>query len=220
MIAHLNGIDLYYEETGRGRPLLLVHGNGEDHTIFDEAVAVLSKDLTCYAVDSRGHGKSGAVSELHYRDMAADMLSFLEALDLRDVVFYGFSDGGIIGLMAVPQTDRITTLITSGANLSPTGIKLGIQLFIRFGNFLKKDPKLEMMLREPHITDEQLRAIRVRTLILAGSKDLVLEEETRRIADTIPGAELRILPGEGHGTYIIHKTKIAELIRDFCLENG
>ena len=220
MIAQVNGIDLYYEETGRGRPLLLVHGNGEDHTIFDEAVAVLSKDFTCYAVDSRGHGKSGAVSELHYRDMAADMLSFLEALDLRDVVFYGFSDGGIIGLMAAPQTDRITTLITSGANLSPTGVKLGIQLFIRFGNFLKKDPKLEMMLREPHITDEQLRAIRVRTLILAGSKDLVLEEETRRIADTIPGAELRILPGEGHGTYIIHKTKIAELIRDFCLENG
>ena len=220
MIAQVNGIDLYYEETGRGRPLLLVHGNGEDHTIFDEAVAVLSKDFTCYAVDSRGHGKSGAVSELHYRDMAADMLSFLEALDLRDVVFYGFSDGGIIGLMAAPQTDRITTLITSGANLSPTGVKLGIQLFIRFGNFLKKDPKLEMMLREPHITDEQLRAIRVRTLILAGSKDLVREEETRRIADTIPGAELRILPGEGHGTYIIHKTKIAELIRDFCLENG
>ena len=216
MIAQVNGIDLYYEETGRGRPLLLVHGNGDDHTIFDEAVAVLSKDFTCYAVDSRGHGKSGAVSELHYRDMAADMLSFLEALDLRDVVFYGFSDGGIIGLMAAPQTDRITTLITSGANLSPTGVKLGIQLFIRFGNFLKKDPKLEMMLREPHITDEQLRAIRVRTLILAGSKDLVREEETRRIADTIPGAELRILPGEGHGSYIIHQTKIAELIKEFA----
>ena len=216
MIAQVNGIELFYEKTGQGRPLVLVHGNGEDHTIFDEAVSALSSDFTCYAVDSRSHGQSTAVKELHYRDMAADMLAFLEALDLRDVVFYGFSDGGIVGLMAAPQTERITTLITSGANMNPTGVKLGIQLFIRFGNFLKKDPKLELMLREPHITEEQLRAIRARTLILAGSKDLVLEEETRRIAAAIPGAELRILPGEGHGSYIIHQTKIAELIADFA----
>ncbi len=217
MTIHVNGIDLFYDRTGEGRPLILVHGNGEDHTIFQEAVSVLCRDFACYAVDSRCHGQSGGSGELHYRDMAADMLAFLEALDLRDVIFYGFSDGGIIGLMAAAQTDRITTLITSGANTSPTGVKLGLRLLIRGMYVFKKDPKLSLMLNEPHISDEQLRSIRARTLVLAGSKDLIPEEETRRIAAAIPGAELRILEGEGHGSYIIHKEKIAEIIRDFCL---
>ena len=220
MIAKVNGIELYYEKTGRGRPLVLVHGNGEDHTIFDEAVAVLSADFTCYAVDSRCHGQSEDTRELHYRDMAADMLAFLEALDLRDVVFYGFSDGGIVGLMAAAQTQRITALITSGANTSPTSVKLGLRLLIGGMYVFKKDPKLALMLHEPHISDAQLASIRAKTLILAGSKDVIPEDETRHIASSIPGAALRILPGESHGSYIVHQTKIAELIRDFCLGNG
>ena len=37
----VNGIRLFYEQTGSGRPLIMVHGNSEDHTIFDEAVEVL-----------------------------------------------------------------------------------------------------------------------------------------------------------------------------------
>jgi len=217
MIAHVNGIDMFYEKTGEGRPLVMVHGNGEDHSIFDEAVAVLKDDFTCYAVDSRCHGQSGGTGDLHYRDMAADMLSFMDELDLRNAVFYGFSDGGIIGLMAAAQTDRITTLITSGANTNPTAVKTSLRVMIRIGNFLKKDPKLELMLHEPHITDDTLRSIRARTLVLAGSKDLIPEYETRHIAAAVPGAELKILDGESHGSYIVHSTVIADLIRGFCL---
>ena len=214
MIAKVNGIDLYYEKTGNGRPLVMVHGNGEDHKIFDEAVAILQRDFTCYAVDSRCHGQSGS-GELHYQDMAEDMLAFLEALDLRDVVFYGFSDGGIIALLAAAKTDRITTLITSGANTTPEGMKTGLRLFTRLVYYFNKDPKLALMLNEPHISDETLRSIRARTLVMAGSRDVIPEKETRHIAAEIPGAELKILPGEGHGSYIAHKEKIAGLIRDF-----
>ena len=76
------------------------------------------------------------------------------------------------------------------------------------------------MLREPSISDETLRAIRARTLVLAGSGDLILPEETRHIAAAIPGAQLRILEGEDHGSYIVHSTKIAELIRDFVSAGG
>jgi len=216
MIAHVNGIDLFYEKTGEGRPLVLVHGNGEDHTIFDEAVELLSSRFTCYAVDSRCHGQSGGTGDLHYRDMAADMLAFMEELDLKDVVFYGFSDGGIVGLMAAARTDRITTLITSGANTNPTAVKMSLRLLIRGMYLFKKDPKLELMLTEPHISDDTLRSIRAKTLVLAGSKDVIPEEETRHIAAVVPGAELRILEGESHGSYIVHNTKIAELIGEFC----
>ena len=216
MIAEVNGIKLYYEKSGEGRPLILVHGNGEDHTIFDEAVRALRGSFCCYCVDSRCHGRSEDTRELHYRDMATDMIAFIKALDLRDVVFYGFSDGGIIGLMAASRCERITTLIVSGANTNPRAVKWWLRPLVAAGKLITKDKKLSLMLYEPDIADAELRNIRAATLVLAGSRDLIPEKETRHIADAIPGAELQILPGEDHGSYIVHSTKIAELIRDFA----
>lgn len=217
MIAELNGIRLFYEKSGQGRPLVMVHGNGEDHTIFDEAVAQLKEYFTCYCLDSRCHGASSDTSELHYADMARDALALLEALDLRDVVFYGFSDGGIVALMAAARTDRITALITSGANTTPKGVKLSLRLLIAWEYLWKRDKKLKLMLTEPRITDEELGRIRAKTLVLAGSGDLIPERETRHIAAAIPGAELRILPGEDHGSYIVHSAKIASILKEFLL---
>lgn len=216
MFIELNGVRLFYEKRGEGRPLVLVHGNGEDHNIFDQALLLLEKRFCCYAVDSRCHGQSSA-GPLHYDNMAADMLGLLEALDLRDVIFYGFSDGGIIGLLAAAQTERITTLIVSGANLSPKGVARKIRLSIWAWNLLKPDDKLALMLREPQISEDTLRAIRAETLVLAGSGDLILPEETRRIAAGIPGAKLQIVQGEDHGSYIVHSTRIAAIIREFVL---
>ena len=220
MTAEVNGIELYYEKTGQGRPLLMVHGNGEDHTIFDKAIGLLQEKYTCYAVDSRNHGKSGSTPELHYDDMARDMIAFMEAMDLEDVIFYGFSDGGIIGLLAASMCPRITTLIVSGANLTPDGVKGSMKLLIRVLNRLFPKPEFALMLNEPHIGDELLGSIKARTLVLAGSRDLVLEKETRHIAAAVPGAKLHILDREGHGSYIVHKEKIARLIMDFVEEEN
>ena len=212
MIANVNGINLYYEVRGDGRPLILLHGNGEDHTIFEEAADVLSKSFTCYLVDSRGHGKSTPVKEYHYADMAEDMIAFMEELDLKDTVFYGFSDGGIIGILASMKTDRITDLITSGANLTPEGVDDKLKLLIRVMYFFSRSGKLKLMLEEPHITKNDLSTIKARTLVLAGSKDAVKESETIQIAEGIPNATMQILDGETHGSYIVHSRKIADLI--------
>jgi len=216
MIAEVNGIRLFYEKTGQGRPLIMVHGNGEDHTIFDEAVRELRGEYTCYCLDSRCHGASTDTAELHYRDMATDVIMFIRALGLEVVIFYGFSDGGIVGLLAAARCERITTLIVSGANTSPKAVKLWLRLLVRASYLRKKDKKLALMLKEPDISDEELRSIRASTLVLAGSGDLIPEKETRHIASLIPGAELQILKGEDHGSYIVHSAKIAGLIRDFA----
>ncbi|MBQ1357690.1 MAG: alpha/beta hydrolase [Oscillospiraceae bacterium] len=214
MFQHVNGIQLYYEVVGSGSPLVMVHGNGEDHTIFNEAVDILKDRFTVYTVDSRDHGQSTKVSELHYSDMADDLLVFLNDLDLRDVTFYGFSDGGIIGLLLAQKTDRLSRLIVSGANLTPDGVKSSLRLFIKIMYFFTKDSKLKMMLNEPHITTESLSAISVPTTVMAGEKDLIRRKETDAIAAAIPGSKLRIIKGEGHGSYIVHKTRIAELIME------
>ncbi len=216
MDAFVNGIRLHYEQYGEGRPLVLLHGNGEDHSIFDEAMEVLGEHFTCFALDSRGHGDSDMVDELHYEDMAADLLAFLEALDLRDVVLCGYSDGGIVALLAAPWTDRIGDLIVCGANTRPRALKRRAYLEILWEH--RRDPNIynTVMLREPHIPAADLRTIRTRTLVVAGSRDIIREKDTCFIAETIPGAELLILPGEDHGSYICHSDKIAHIILDYC----
>ena len=218
VFAEVNGIRLFYETVGEGRPLVMLHGNGEDHTIFAEAAELLGERFACYLLDSRGHGQSTPVSELHYADMAEDLVAFLDELDLRDVTVYGFSDSGIVALLAAARCRRIATLIVSGANLTPQGVKAGLRLRFRIAYLFKKDPKIALMLQEPHISDETLRAIRARTLVLAGSRDIITPRQTRRLAATIPGAELQILEGEDHGSYIVHRKRIGELIRAFASE--
>ena len=49
-------VTLHYEQSGSGRPLILLHGNGESSAIFDAAIPLLAERFTVYAIDSRGHG--------------------------------------------------------------------------------------------------------------------------------------------------------------------
>lgn len=83
MQIKVNNINLFYTCQGVGEPLIMLHGNGEDHTIFDEAVELLSEHFTVYAIDTRDHGQSDKVNELHYGDMAEDVRCFIEELHLE-----------------------------------------------------------------------------------------------------------------------------------------
>ena len=123
--------------------------------------------------------------------------------------------GGL--LLASKYPKLLDRMLISGANTRPDAVSKRVVRLFKVINFLHKKPLFELMLTEPHITKEQLQAIETPTLVLAGSKDLVLEEDTRFIAESIPKATLQILPGESHTSYIVHKEKIAELILDYCL---
>ena len=215
---HLNGLTLRYRVVGRGRPMLLVHGNGEDHRIFNRTVRLLKAHFSCYLIDSRGHGMSSRVSTFHYREMAEDMVMFLRKKHLEDVTFVGFSDGGIIGVLAAAMTRRITTLIACGANRRPEGLRWFFRLPLRVYNFFRRDPMRQMLLKEPDITDQELAHIQADTLILAGQHDLIKREETDEIAAKIPHAKEIILPGESHTSYVVNNEKLGKLILKY-LEN-
>lgn len=218
MQINVNNVNLYYDVVGTGSPLILIHGNGESHEIFDEAVKLLSKHFTCYLLDSRGHGQSQKVSEYHYADMAEDVYQFIQTLSLQNITFYGFSDGGIIGLLLASRYPELfDRMIISGANTSPAAISGWVEeTFPNWRQIMKKSALFKLMMTEPDITREQLASIKSPTLVLAGSEDVIDETDTRFIAETIPGAALRILPGEDHDSYIVGSTKVAELILEFC----
>ena len=213
MYITVNGVRLYYEKTGAGRPLVMAHCNSMDHKIFRRAAAALSARFTVYLPDTRGHGKSEKVITLHYEDMAEDMRAFITALGLEKPVFYGFSDGGITGLiLAARCPDLLGALVVSGASLRPDSTKDLPLRFFRLWSHVDRSDKMRIMLREPDLTDELLSSIRVPTFVTAGEKDVIKESHTRHIAATVPGASLKIFPKAGHSGYIMNSTKIAEYI--------
>lgn len=216
MFQEVNGIHIYYECYGQGMPIILLHGNGESHKIFDKLIDQLKTRFTVYAIDSRGHGKSTKVKELDYAVMTEDIVAFIQRLKIEKPILYGFSDGGIIGiLLAIKYPELLSKLIISGANLYPSGIKtLYLNLF-RFIYRMTKNVNYAMMLTQPNIEREELKKIGIPTLVLAGSKDMIKEEHTRLIAEAIPDSILRILEGENHMSYVVHSPKLYEIIESF-----
>ncbi|GLC79870.1 alpha/beta fold hydrolase [Lacrimispora brassicae] len=216
MYIEVNGITLFYEVSGSGPAILLVHGNGEDHRIFDETAELLKKDYRVYALDSRDHGKSTRVKTLSYDEMAEDVAEFVRKLKLEKPYFCGFSDGGIIGILAaIRYPELFSKLVLCGANAYPQGLKWYWFKLFTLMETLSHDHKLQMLLKEPQITQKELESISVPALILAGEGDMIRESHTRYLASKIKGSSLRILPGEGHGSYIVHSRKLYYFMRKF-----
>ncbi|MDM8200772.1 alpha/beta fold hydrolase [Allofournierella massiliensis] len=216
MYAIVNGLKLFYHKEGSGRPVILLHGNGEDHTIFDVAIRDLARSYTVYALDSRSHGKSDPVPTLTYREMAEDVAAFIRQQGLEKPALVGFSDGGVVALLvALRWPDLPGRLVVAGANMTPAGIKQPWRTLMRVQNRISPDPKLDLMLTQPHLAGWQLTGITAPTLVLAGEKDLIDESQTRRIARSIPGAKLLILPGETHGSYVVHSDKLYPAMANF-----
>lgn len=216
MYAIVNGLKLFYHKEGSGRPVILLHGNGEDHTIFDVATKELARSYTVYALDSRSHGKSDPVPTLTYREMAEDVAAFIRQQGLEKPALVGFSDGGVVALLvALRWPDLPGRLVVAGANMTPAGIRQPWRTLMRVQNRISPDPKLDLMLTQPHLAGWQLTGITAPTLVLAGEKDLIDESQTRRIARSIPGAKLLILPGETHGSYVVHSDKLYPAMASF-----
>lgn len=217
MYIQLAGQIINYEHEGEGRPLILLHGNGEDHTIFDELIHALSGSFSIYAMDTRGHGGSASPKEYHYREMAEDVYGLIRALELDRPLLLGFSDGAILGLLtAIKHPTSLSGLLICGANRTPKGLKWGAAREIRARFHKTGDPLLGLMLKEPDITDEELSEIRIPVLVLAGENDLIKEKETRAIAAQIPGSRLMILPNEDHASYVVHSSFLKDIILHFA----
>jgi len=220
MTIKVNGVELYYKISGQGPPVLLLHGNGEDHTIFKVLVNKLSADFTVYAIDSRGHGRSSKVKHLNYIDKMNDVAEFIEKLGIKNPVLYGFSDGGIIGLLlAINHPELLKKLIISGANTNPGGLKSFPLFLIKLHYFFTRSSKMKLMLTQPDISPAELAKIITPTLVLAGSRDIIIQEHTTQIADNIPGSELKILKDESHSSYVVNSEKIYDIIISFIKES-
>ena len=215
--VQVNGVTLHYADAGVGDPVVLVHGNGEDHHLFDTEIRRLAEaGYRVIAPDSRGHGANEPLPEYHYGEMAEDVYQIIRALGLRKPALNGHSDGGIIGLLVASRhPDALGALAVSGANLSPQGLIASFLAECARENAREKNPLITLMLTEPHIDPESLKAISVPVLVTAGERDLVLRSETERIAAAIPHSTLVILEGHDHGSYISGSEIMGNMLTDF-----
>ena len=202
-------IRLYYQEKGKGRPLVLLHGNGEDGSYFRHQMEYFSPQYRVLAVDTRGHGQSPrGTAPFTMSQFAQDLKTLLDELEINAPILLGFSDGANIAMkFALQYPERLTALILNGGNLHPQGIKRGVQLPIELGYravrlFAGRSQEarrnmeiLGLMVHEPNLKPQELSAIQAPTLVIAGARDMVKTAHTREIAAHIPHARLAILPG-------------------------
>ena len=198
---------LNYVEHGSGFPLILLHGNGEDHTYFSKQIEFFSHFYRVVAIDTRGHGHSPrGNAPFTISQFADDLLNFLNRLGLEKAHILGFSDGGNIALtFALRHPERVEKLILNGANLNPAGVKwtvqvpiiLGYRIASLFGEKAKQNTELlGLMVNEPNFVPGDLKGLTIPTLVIAGNRDMIKNSHTHEIAASLPNAELVILQGD------------------------
>ena len=200
----------FYIEQGEGQPFVLLHGNGENSSYFRGQIDEFAKTYHVYAIDTRGHGKTPRGNmPFTIRQFADDLQGFMAEHGISKAHILGFSDGGNIAMVfAIRYPQMVDRLILNGANLNAGGVKRSTQIPIEIGYRIasrfaaksdsarKNAEMLGLMVNDPNVTPEELAGISARTLVIAGTRDMIKEKHTRLIADSIPDARLQFIKGD------------------------
>ncbi len=206
----MSDIQLHYIEQGQGKPLILLHGNGENCDYFEHQIPCFARDYRVIAIDTRGHGQSPRGEKpFTIVQFAEDLRDFMDEKAIGKAILLGFSDGGNIALtFALKYPERVDKMIVDGANLFPSGVKARYQWPIEVGYriakmFAKKSEEakknaemLGLMVNEPHIEPSELARLTMPILVVAGTKDMIKDEHTRLICNSLPNAKLEIIAGD------------------------
>lgn len=241
----LTHVRMYYEQYGRGRPLVLLHGGASTiQRSFGRQLADLARGRTVIAPEQRGHGHTRDVpGPYRYADMADDTAELLDRLGIRDADLVGWSDGANIGLLlAVRRPDLVRRLVISGANVIPGAQAISAETQAMIRDYRPGDDtaraaeyarqsgdsaagwavvigKLTRLWLEHPTPDEirpaDLARIRTPTLVMAGDRDAIRLAHTIEIYRALPNASLFILPATGHATFRDRPAWIDPVIRAF-----
>lgn len=216
MKIQVNNVILNYQVIGQGYPLIFLHGNGENLSIYEKMSEKLKAYFTLYLIDSRNHGDSSKHDEMSYDLMAEDIKGFIELNQLNKPYLFGFSDGGIIGLiLAMKYPDLLGKLMVAGANISPKGFKKNVFKAIKKHYEKTENPLDKMMLHEPQMPFSSLEKIKVSTCILVGEKDMIRLKHTRAITNHIKDAKMIVFEGKNHDNYVVHEIFLNPYIIEF-----
>ena len=224
--AEVNGLNMYYEIHGQGKPLVLIHGGGSTiETTFGRIIPLLSKKRQIIAVEMQAHGHTGdRPADLSFEQDADDVAALLKNFKIDKADFLGFSNGGQTLIeVALRHPEIINKIIIASAfynrsaavpefwegfggatlDVMPKALREG---YLKANNdedgllnMFKKD--VQRMKTFKGWSGEQMKMIKAPTLIINANNDVGSLEHAVEMCQLIPNCELAIFPG-GHGTYL------------------
>jgi len=219
-----NGVKVYYEIYGQGKPLVLLHGNGGSIGSRSKLIPDFAAHYQVIAFDSRCHGKTDCpTGYLTYEQMASDVNAVLNNLKIDSAYIWGHSDGGIVGLlMAIHYPKKVKKLLASGANLRPDTTAIDpalLPILDKMWQVVKNDSvrikQFKLLIDQPNIKASDLKKIKADVMIMGGDRDAVRNEHLLEMHNNIPGSLLCILPGTTHFPYEDRTKWFLEIMYDF-----
>jgi pimeloyl-ACP methyl ester carboxylesterase len=197
--AEVNGINLYFETRGTGRPMILLHGGLGSGEMFGPTLPVLAEQHQVIAVDLQGHGRTADIDRpIDIRLMADDIAALIDhlRLDKPDVVGYSLG-GGVALFTAVKYPDKVRRLVAASAHawrdaIPPEMLAQQAQVNAAAAEFMKDTPMYQLYQQVaprpedfPRLLDkigeamaqdydytEDVRSLQVPTLLVAADADM------------------------------------------------
>jgi pimeloyl-ACP methyl ester carboxylesterase len=224
--AAVNGLQLYYEIHGSGKPLVLLHGGGSTiESNWSRILPELAKTHQVIALELQAHGHTADIDRpMTFEQDADDVAALLQQLHITKADIMGFSNGGTTCLqVAIRHPELVNKLVLASALYRRDGIIPGFFEGMQQATLdqmpqplkdayrkINPDPKgLEAMFHRDvnrmigfkDISDDAIKAIQAPALVISAYADVILPEHSLRLSRTLPHGQLAILPG-GHGDYI------------------
>ncbi|AEA26237.1 alpha/beta fold hydrolase [Pseudonocardia dioxanivorans] len=218
-ILDVDGLPTYFESTGDGPALVLLHGGivaSDSWGPWPELLA--AGGYTVLTPDRRGHGGTPDVpGPITYGAMADDTIAFLRAAVGGPAHLVGWSDGAVVAaLVSMRAPELVARQVLIGQYYSPDGIAR--PEFLATLEAMRADPPdflrsthpspdgpdhfpvvvgklLDMFAREPDIDLRRFAGVTAPTLVLQGDRDEVTVAHGKAVADTLPAGRFAILPG-------------------------
>ena len=240
----INGTKIYYEEYGKGIPLLMLHGGLGDISDFEKVIPNLSKKFRVIIPDAPGLGRSEyAGSLLSYQLLANYNSKFIDKLKLDSLYVIGWSDGANTALiLAKSRPEKVKKLIISGANYKLSGFTneaLEECKQITDTSYVKKELKGwikhyqklsskdwtryiseigQMWFKEEYFPKSDLEAIKIPTLIIYGDRDMYTLEHGIEIRNAISNSQFCVIPNCSHEVFREKPKLFLELAQIFLNE--
>ena len=213
--VEVNGMQMYYEVSGQGDPLVVLHGAYMNIPSMGGIIPKLAETHTVYALEFQGHGRTTDVDRpITYPGLADDVAAFMDAVDVPKADVFGYSMGAAAGLqLAIRHPEKVDQLIAASVAYDVGGWQPAFRDFIPMMTVemftdmpfaedykvLAADPegfpalvaKLIALEKEPMEWETEVKALKVPVLIITGDADVVTLEHSV--------AMFRLLGGGGMG---------------------